>query len=97
MLNTVKHLLELGFDPSLQNDVGLIPCQMTNELKVIELMLQYGASTADVYETHGRALKQPLQSPINIFIAGYPKVEKSTLTEALKKESKSRLARAFSI
>ena len=56
---------------------------------MIRALIRHGANPQDVYKTHGNVLgerssKQPLKTPVKLFMVGNPSAGKSTLTKALQ-------------
>ena len=85
-------LLEGGkIDPNLKNSSGKTPLDLASDADVIRELIRHGANPQDVYKTHGKVLgkrssKQPLHTPVKLFLVGKPSAGKSTLTKALQKE-----------
>ena len=76
----------------MKNNDGKTPLDLTLNPDIIRELIRYGANPHDVYETHGKILgkfssKQPLQTPVKLFMVGNPSAGKSTLTKALLKEA----------
>ena len=88
----LKVLLEGGrIDPNAKNNDGQTPLDRTSNADVIMELIRHGANPQDVYKTHGKVLgkrssKQPLQTPVKLFMIGKPSAGKSTLTKALQSE-----------
>ena len=88
-----KLLLEEGrIDPNAKNNDGQTPLDLTRRADVIRELIRHGANPQDVYKTHGKVLgkrssKQPLQTPVKLFMVGNPSAGKSTLTKALQSEA----------
>ena len=86
-------LLEGGrIDPNAKNDDGQTPLDLARRADVIRELIRHGANPQDVYKTHGKVLgksssKQPLQTPVKLFMVGNPSAGKSTLTKALQSEA----------
>ena len=79
-------------DPNANNNDGQSPLDLTSDADVIRELIRHGANPQDVYETHGKVLgkrssKQPLQTPVKLFMVGNPSAGKSTLTKALQSEA----------
>ena len=87
-----KLLLEGGrIDPNAKNNDGHTPLDLASDADVIRELIRHGANPQDVYKTHGKVLgkrssKQPLQTPVKLFMVGNPSAGKSTLTKALQSE-----------
>ena len=85
-------LLEGGrIDPNVKNNDGQTPLDLASHPDVIQELIRQGANPQDVYKTHGKVLgkhssKQPLQTPVKLFMVGNPSAGKSTLTKALQSE-----------
>ena len=88
-----KLLLEGGrIDPNAKNNDGQTPLDLVRRADVITELIRHGANPQDVYKTHGKVLgkrssKQPLQTPVKLFMVGNPSAGKSTLTKALQSEA----------
>ena len=88
-----KLLLEGGrIDPNANNNDGQTPLDLARRADVIRELIRHGANPQDVYNTHGKVLgkrssKQPLQTPVKLFMVGNPSAGKSTLTKALQSEA----------
>ena len=79
-------------DPNAKNNDGQTPLDLTSDADVIRELIRHGANPQDVYKTHGKVLgkrssKQPLQTPVKLFMVGNPSAGKSTLTKALQSEA----------
>ena len=92
--DTISKLLleETTINPTEKNNRGQTPLDLTLHPDVIRELIRHGASPRDVYETHGKVLgkhssKQPLQTPVKLFMVGNPSAGKSTLTKALQSEA----------
>ena len=89
----VKLLLEeTKIDPNAKNDAGQTPLDMAHTAASIRELIGHGANVQDVYKRYSKVLgqhssKQPLQSPVKLFMVGNPSAGKSTLTKALKSET----------
>ena len=84
-------LEETKIDPNAKNDEEETPLDLANEANTMRELIRHGANPQDVYKNHGEVLgkqssKQPLQSPVKLFMVGNPSAGKSTLTKALKSE-----------
>ena len=90
--DTPKLLLEeVKMDPNAKNNDGQTPLDLAHRADVIRELIRHGANTQDAYKTHGKVLgkrssKQPLQTPVKLFMVGNPSAGKSTLTKALQSE-----------
>ena len=85
-------LEEAKMDPNAKNNDGQTPLDLTSTADVIRELIRHGANPQDVYKTHGKVLgkrssKQPLQTPVKLFMVGNPSAGKSTLTKALQSEA----------
>ena len=79
-------------DPNAKNNDGQTPLDLAHRADVIRELIRHGANPQDVYKTHGKVLgkrssKQPLQTPVKLFMVGNPSAGKSTLTKALQSEA----------
>ena len=87
-----KLLLEEGrIDPNAKNNAGQTPLDLTSNADVIRELIWYGANPRHVYKTYGKvlgkhSLKQPLKTPVKLFMVGKPSAGKSTLIKALQSE-----------
>ena len=84
-------LEEAKVDPNAKNNAGRTPLDHAFNADVIRELIRHGANPQDVYKTHGKVLgkhssKQPLQTPVKLFMVGNPSAGKSTLTKALQSE-----------
>ena len=84
-------LEEAKMDPNAKNNDGQTPLDLTSDADIIRELIRHGANPQDVYKTHGKVLgkrssKQPLQTPVKLFMVGNPSAGKSTLTKALQSE-----------
>ena len=84
-------LKEAKMDPKSKNNDGQTPLDLASNADVIRELIRHGANPQDVYKTHGKVLgkhssKQPLQTPVKLFMVGNPSAGKSTLTKALQSE-----------
>ena len=85
-------LEEVGIDPNTNNNAGQTPLDLASNPDVIRELIRHGVDPQDVYKTHGKVLgkhssKQPLQTPVKMFMVGNPSAGKSTLTKALQSEA----------
>ena len=88
----VNLLLEHKADTSCKNSEGKTPIQVTTSYDVTMMLIDYGANPQDVYTHYGEVLEmcrqeQPVHDMVKILIVGNALVGKTTLVEALKKES----------
>ena len=84
-------LEETKIDPNAKNDFGQTPLDMAHAATTIRELIGHGANPQDVYKRHGNVLgkhssKEPLQSPVKLFMVGNSSAGKSTLTKALLSE-----------
>ena len=88
----VNLLLEHKADTSCKNSEGKTPIQVTTSYDITMMLIDYGANPQDVYTHYGEVLEmcrqeQPVHDMVKILIVGNALVGKTTLVEALKKES----------
>ena len=79
-------------DPNAKNNAGQTPLDLACNADLIRELIRHGANPQDVYKTHGNvlgkhSLKQPLQTPVKLFMVGNPSAGKSTLTKSLQSEA----------
>ena len=91
---TISKLLleETTINPNEENNHQQTPLDLTSHPDIIRELIRHGANPQDVYETHGKVLgehssKQPLKTPVKLFMVGNPSAGKSTLTKALQSEA----------
>ena len=91
-LNIVEYLLsDLHLNPNMKNDRELSPLSLAKSKEVIKLLIQHGSNAEDVYIQHRKILgnvfsKDPLKSPVKMFVIGHGGEGKSTLIEAMEHE-----------
>ena len=98
--HVVKALLDTGkCDVNFRNMDNSSPLDLSNNSKIIRELIKYGANPSNVYRKFGSVLgnspKQPIETPVKVFVTGDPRGGKSTLTKSLQKEA-SAFARVFS-
>ena len=89
----VEFLLTKGHcDPNCVNNNGKTPLAMAQDTHIIRLLLKHGAEPSQVFECSqflpGNSEAPPAQPTISVFMVGDRGAGKSTLTKALKTESK---------
>ena len=90
--NVVNYLLtNLHINPNTKNSHQQSPLSLAKSKEVIKLLLQHGADAEDVYTEHRKTLgnifsKDPLKSPVKMFVIGHSGEGKSTLIEAMEHE-----------
>ena len=90
--SVVNYLLtNLHINPNTKNSHQQSPLSLANSKEVIKLLLQHGADAEDVYTEHRKTLgnifsKDPLKSPVKMFVIGHSGEGKSTLIEAMERE-----------
>ena len=88
----VNYLLtNFHINPNTKNDSQQSPLSLTKSKEVIKLLIQHGADARDVYTHHRKILgnvftKDPLKSPMKMFVIGHGGEGKSTLIEAMEHE-----------
>ena len=88
----VDYLLsDLHLNPNAKNDRQQSPLSLAKSKEVMKLLIQHGADAEDVYIQHRNILgnyfsKDPLKSPVKIFVIGHGGEGKSTLIEAMEHE-----------
>ena len=91
--DVVDYLLtNLHLDPNKKNDCQQSPLSLAKSKEVMKLLIQHGADAEDVYTYHRKILgnvfsKDPLKSPVKMFVIGHGGEGKSTLIEAMEHES----------
>ena len=88
----VKMLLDYKADTSCKNSEGKTPIQVTTSYDITMMLIEYGANPQDVYTHYGEVLEkckqeQPLHEMVKMLIVGNTLAGKTTLVEALKRES----------
>ena len=88
-------LSEAKCDPNSKNLSNETPLQLANDTDIINDLIRHGSNPDNVYKLYGKSvkLKKPLKPPVKVFIIGNSGVGKSTLTEALKIETRAFAAR----
>ena len=90
----VEYLLtDCHLNSNAKNDQQQSPLALANSKEVMKLLLQHGAHAEDVYTEYRKALgnifsKDPLKSPVKMFVIGNCGEGKSTLIEAMEHEPK---------
>ena len=91
-LSVVDYLLNnTRLDPNTKNDRQQSPLSLAKSKEVMTLLIQHGADAEDVYTHHRKILgnvfsKDPLKSPVKMFVVGHGGEGKSTLIEAMEHE-----------
>ena len=89
----VEYMLEeRQCNPNMQ-DNGETPLSHAKSIKVIQLLLKYGAVAEDAYNLYRKSLgkvltKDPLVNPVKMFVVGFEKEGKSTLIQSMQQERK---------
>ena len=90
--DVVDYLLtNLHLDPNTKNDRQQSPLSLAKSKKVMKLLIKHGADAEDVYTHHRKILgnvfsKDPLKSPVKMFVIGHGGEGKSTLIGAMEHE-----------
>ena len=84
-------LTNTRINPNTKNDRQQSPLSLTKSKEVMKLLIQHGADAEDVYTKHRKILgnvfsKEPLKSPVKMFVIGHGGEGKSTLIEAMEHE-----------
>ena len=84
-------LTNLHLDPNTKNDHQQSPLSLAKSKEVMKLLIKHGADAKDVYTHHRKILgnvfsKDPLKSPVKMFVIGHSGEGKSTLIEAMEHE-----------
>ena len=84
-------LTDLHINPNMDNDSHRSPLSVAKSRTVMKLLLRNGAAAEDVYSFCRRELgkvfsKEPLKSPVKMFVVGDGGQGKSTLIEAMQNE-----------
>ena len=84
-------LTDCHLNSNAKNDQQQTPLYLAKSKKVMKLLLQHGAHAEDVYTEHRKTLgnifsKDPLKSPVKMFVIGHGGEGKSTLIEAMEHE-----------
>ena len=88
----VEYLLtDCHLNSNAKNDQQQTPLSLAKSKEVMKLLLQHGAHAEDVYTEHRKTLgnifsKDPLKSPVKMFVIGHGGEGKSTLIEAMEHE-----------
>ena len=91
-LHVVDYLLtNTPINPNTKNDRQQSPLSLAKSKEVMKLLIQHGADSEDVYTHHRKILgnvfsKDPLKSPVKMFVIGRGGEGKSTLIEAMEHE-----------
>ena len=91
-LSVVDYLLtNTRINPNTKNDRQQSPLSLAKSKEVMKLLIQHGADAEDVYTHHRKILgnvfsKDPLKSPVKMFVVGHGGEGKSTLIEAMEHE-----------
>ena len=91
-LSVVDYLLNnTRINPNAKNDHQQSPLSLAKSKEVLKLLIQHGADAEDVYTHHRKILgnvfsKDPLKSPVKMFVVGHGGEGKSTLIEAMEHE-----------
>ena len=83
-------LIDLHVNPNTMSNQQS-PLSLAKSKEVIQLLLQHGAVAKDAYTFHRKALgkvfsKEPLKSPVRMFVIGHSGEGKSTLIKAMEHE-----------
>ena len=90
----VDYLLsDLHLNPNAKDAHQQSPLSLAKSKEVMKLLIQHGADAEDVYTHHRKILgnvfsKDPLKSPVKMFVIGDGGEGKSTLIEAMEHEPK---------
>ena len=88
----VQYLLTTHhINPNTEDKHHQTPLSLARNKDVIKLLIQHGANAENVYALHRRILnnvfsKDPVKSPVKIFVIGHGGAGKSTLIEAMEHE-----------
>ena len=91
-LKIVEYFLtDCHLNSNAKNDQQQSPLSLAKSKEVMKLLLQHGAHAEDVYTEHRKTLgnvfsKDPLKSPVKMFVIGHGGEGKSTLIEAMEHE-----------
>ena len=91
-VSVVKYLLKTHhINPNSKDDDHRTPLSLAKNKDVIKLLIQHGADSENVYALHRKVLnnvfsKDPVKSPVKMFVIGHGGEGKSTLIEALEHE-----------
>ena len=93
-VHVVSYLLNnTRINPNTKNIQQQSPLSLAKSKEVMRLLIQHGADAEDVYTLHRKILgktlsKDPLKSPVKVFVIGLGGEGKSTLIEAMEHEPK---------
>ena len=84
-------LVDANSDPNISNEDGQTPLSLASTNEAIQLLLQHGAVTDNVYKLQQKILgnlfsKDPLENSVKMFVTGLGGDGKSTLIEAMQHE-----------
>ena len=88
----IEYLLtDCHLNSNAKNHQQQSPLSLAKSKEVMKLLLQHGAHAKDVYTEHRKTLdnifsKDPLKSPVKMFVIGHGGEGKSTLIEAMEHE-----------
>ena len=91
-LPVVNYLLtNTRINPNAKNDRQQSPLSLAKSKEAMKLLIQHGADAEDVYTHHRNIMgyyfsKDPLKSPVKMFVIGHGGEGKSTLIEAMEHE-----------
>ncbi len=82
-------LAECHSDPNVTDKEGKTPLDLSNNPKIIKLLLKHGAKAANVYKEHGKLIgklssERPPHLPLSVLIIGDGGVGKSTLLKSIR-------------
>ena len=93
-VHVVSYLLNnTCINPNTKNIQQQSPLSLAKSKEVMRLLIQHGADAEDVYTLHRKILgntisKDPLKSPVKVFVIGLGGEGKSTLIKAMEHEPK---------
>ena len=78
-------------NPNTEDNSGRTPLSLAKNKDVIKLLIQHGADAENVYALHRKVLnnvfsKDPVKSPVKMFVIGHGGEGKSTLIQAMEHE-----------
>ena len=84
-------LTDCHLNSNAKNDQQHTPFSLAKSKEVMKQLLQHGANANNMYTEHRKTLgsvfsKDPLKSPVKMFVIGHGGEGKSTLIEAMKHE-----------
>ena len=84
-------LITHHINPNAKDDHQRTPLSLAKNKDVIKLLIQHGANAENVYALHRKVLnnvfsKDPIKSPVKVFVIGHGGEGKSTLIEAMEHE-----------